>query len=144
MRSSGKADPAERQWPRVRALFESACELNPPQRRAYLAQACAGDDVLRGEVESLFESFERTPKLFDAPAAEAFAELIGPPGAQPAAGPRFGPYEVKRLIARGGMGAVYSAVRADGQYEKVVALKVINALVASAELLSRFHAERQT
>ena len=58
-------------------------------------------------------------------------------------GQRFGAYQVIREIGRGGMGAVYLAARADDQYKKRVALKILRADVNAQEVLSRFRHERQ-
>ncbi len=126
----------------MRELFESVCDLGPAERRAWLARACADDDALAAEVESIVQSSERTPEFFDAPAAEAFPELLR--HQEPGTGHRFGPYQVRELIARGGMGAVYLAARADGEYENEVAIKLINSPMATPEQVRRFRAERQT
>lgn len=58
-------------------------------------------------------------------------------------GQRFGAYQVIREIGRGGMGAVYLAARADDQYKKRVALKILRADIGAQEVLSRFRHERQ-
>ncbi len=62
--------------------------------------------------------------------------------ADPNLGRRIGPYRVERLIARGGMGAVYLAARQD-DYQHRVALKLVHPELQTAELLRRFAAERQ-
>jgi serine/threonine-protein kinase len=56
---------------------------------------------------------------------------------------RLGPYEVVRGLGRGGMGAVYLARRADQQYEKLVAVKVVQSGQETEEMLRRFRQERQ-
>ena len=56
---------------------------------------------------------------------------------------RFGAYQVIAEIGRGGMGAVYLAARADDQYKKRVALKILRADINAQEVLSRFRHERQ-
>ena len=43
----------ERRWKRIESLYHAAREREPEQRDAYLRHACAGDEELRGEVESL-------------------------------------------------------------------------------------------
>ena len=58
-------------------------------------------------------------------------------------GRRIGPYRVVRELGRGGMGAVYLAERADGQYEQRVALKLIKRGMDTEQVLARFRAERQ-
>lgn len=58
-------------------------------------------------------------------------------------GQRFGAYQVIREIGRGGMGAVYLAARADDQYKKRVALKILRSDINAQEVLNRFRHERQ-
>ena len=56
----------------------------------------------------------------------------------PADGRRIGPYRLVRELARGGMGVVYLAERADGQFEQRVALKLIKRGMDSDEIHRRF------
>ena len=56
-------------------------------------------------------------------------------------GGRLGAYRLTRALGRGGMGVVYEAVRADGQFEQRAAIKVVDA--AGADLLARFQRERR-
>ncbi len=129
-------------WSRIRELAEAASELGAAERRGFLDDACEGEESLRDEVESILACSEQTPALLDAPAVMAFPELFtGPP--EPAAGQRLGAYELVRLIASGGMGAVYLARRADGQYDHTVAIKLIRNRALTEETLRRFRAERQ-
>jgi serine/threonine-protein kinase len=69
--------------------------------------------------------------------------LVGPAPAHPGLEKHVGPYEVVRELGRGGMGAVYLARRADQQYEKLVAIKVVQAGQETDEMLRRFRQERQ-
>ncbi|MEG3792408.1 serine/threonine-protein kinase [Lysobacter sp. CCNWLW3] len=57
-------------------------------------------------------------------------------------GERLGPWRLQRLIARGGMGAVYEAHRDDGHYQQRVALKCIRNELVSPELVAAFLDER--
>ncbi len=78
--------------------------------------------------------------------ALAFAAplLAGPPrGSKRLDGTMVGPYRILHELARGGMGAVYLAERADGQFEQRVALKLIKRGMDSDEIHRRFLAERQ-
>ncbi len=59
------------------------------------------------------------------------------------AGQRVGPYLLLREIGVGGMGAVYLAERADEEYKKRVAIKIVKRGMDSAEILARFRYERQ-
>ena len=120
----------------------------PSDRAAYLAEVADSDPFLRKEVESFVEAYEDDPSFIEAPAMN---ELRGMPmsrvGMLPV-GEAIGPYRVTRLIASGGMGAVYEAVRSDDAYRKRVAIKIIrpDPFADSRqrdELLRRFRAERQ-
>ncbi len=51
------------QYERLCRLFESACELEPHRRSAPLDRECAGDPMLRREVESLLAR-DRDPSSF--------------------------------------------------------------------------------
>ena len=55
---------------------------------------------------------------------------------------RIGAYRIHAELGRGGMGVVYLATRADQQYEKRVAIKLIHAGAGRAEVLERFRRER--
>ncbi|MGH9841169.1 MAG: serine/threonine-protein kinase, partial [Blastocatellia bacterium] len=59
------------------------------------------------------------------------------------AGARIGPYRLTRLVGRGGMGAVYEAVRDDGQFRQQVALKIIRRGMDTDFVRDRFLRERQ-
>jgi non-specific serine/threonine protein kinase/serine/threonine-protein kinase len=129
-------------WQQVKGVLQDVLELNDPQRSTFLEQACQGDATLRLEVESLLAE-ERA-------SADGFLNPLQLDAAVFAAGPddswvgsRLGPYQVVAKIGEGGMGAVYRAVRADEQYEKQVAIKIVRHGLDSAFALARFRAERQ-
>ncbi|MEE8458298.1 MAG: serine/threonine-protein kinase, partial [Phycisphaerales bacterium] len=130
-------------WDRIRELFETACELDTVQRRTFLADACGDDEHLRTEIESILAASDE-PALLDEPAVSAFPELFEPHRAQTLVGRRVGAYKLVRLLASGGMGAVYLAGRADDEYEKTVAIKLIKHRIVNDQTLRQFRAERQT
>jgi serine/threonine protein kinase len=119
-------------WQEIKRVLDVVGEVAPKDRPGALTAACAGDQDLRREVESLL-SFEEKAAALDRPAQPAGA--AGVPE-------RIGPYRVEGLLGAGGMGAVYLAVRDDDQYRKQVAIKVIPT-AGDPDLLSRFRAERQ-
>ena len=53
-------------------------------------------------------------------------------------GEHIGPYRLVRELGGGGMGAAYLAVRADAEYEKAVAIKVIKRGMDTEAVLRRF------
>ena len=120
----------------VLVLLDEALQTPPDARPAFLASACRGDAELRREVESLL-SLETAVEVFlPSPV------LLAPEGGGLPAGTRIGPYRLGELLGRGGMGAVYRAVRAD-DFEKQVALKLVDREMVSSLLVRRFHQERQ-
>ncbi len=127
------------QWHDVRVHFEAALALPESERAAYLNTACGADTSLRREVEALLASDAEVGRfLEDSP-------LVLPEADAPAhwVGRRIGAYRLTEVLGRGGMGAVYAAERADGQFEQHVAIKLVRWDADTRELRQRFHTERQ-
>jgi serine/threonine-protein kinase len=127
---------AER-WGLVKSVLDGALEKVPGERTAFVAAACGEDSELRAEVESLLAFEEGSAGFIEEP---LFGRFTGGPGLEE--GQRVGPYRVVREIGRGGMGAVYLAVRADEEFDQRVALKLVGT-GSAAEIVRRFRAERQ-
>ena len=129
-------------WREIRKVFDHAVALPDLERAAYLDLECASDPDLRREVESLlvFNS-EAGTGFLSTPAVDWRKAM---PDATPTrVGRRIGAYNVLEEIGEGGMGEVYRAARADGQYEKQVAIKLVRGGYDSAAVLDRFRHERQ-
>src|SRR2546422_15426 len=123
----------------VRALFESALEVDPDERSAWLRRRATGDTELTELVEELLladrltgEDDTVTASLTIAKDEAAFPDLEGQ---------RIGHYQIVRQIGRGGMGAVYLARRADDVFSKHIAIKVLRPERNYPELLRRFRQE---
>src|SRR5262245_46830604 len=132
-------------WRRIEAIFHTAADLPSSERTQHLETACDGDAALRGEVEKLLALDEESGASLDRAldgAVRGQAEDLVREEAESAAGRRFGAYRVTGVIARGGMGVVYRAVRDDEQFEKQVAIKVVQRGMG-AEAISRFARERR-
>ena len=130
------------EWHKIKSVLGTALELNDADRRAYLDSACARDNLVRSEVESLLRSHQEDDAFLEQPAAVEAADLMG--SAQGVwIGRRLGPYELLEEIGEGGMGAVYRAVRSDGLYDKQVAIKLIRAGLNTEFFVARFTNERQ-
>ena len=127
-------------WQRVEELLHGALDLPPRRRASFLERACGGDAALRLEVEGLIACADTDPGRFEKPVAlRAIGEARPVEELKP--GDRLGAWRVEKLLGRGGMGEVYLAARADGQYEQKVAVKLMRPEAVGQ--LERFHAERQ-
>ncbi len=133
-------DPAA--WKRVRELFDRALELPAPERESFLARE-ATDPAIRAEVSSLLEHLEKEDGFLESPPPAPAAAFSAPPDPALAPGARVGPWRLVREIGSGGMGRVFEAERADGLFEKRVAVKFIRRGMDSESILQRFHRERE-
>ena len=136
-----QADPER--WFRVKAILDEALELRPDERTAFLDQACAGDEPLRGELESLVLAADGDWGFFDADAAARRIPMFDDVVPPSRVGERIGAYEVLAELGRGGMGVVLLARRADDEFQKKVAIKLVRPGLASDVALQRFRSERQ-
>jgi serine/threonine protein kinase len=123
------------------AIFDAAIELPPEQRPAFLQSACAGDDILRQQVEALLNAHESAGTFMDRPVAAPRPDLAAvPPAEQP--GSRIGRYKLLQQIGEGGCGVVYLAEQEE-PVRRQVALKVIKLGMDTKNVIARFEAERQ-
>ncbi len=114
------------------------------ERERFLADECRDDPALVPLVESLVVASQETGGFLEDAVRKAAEEVaVSSAGAASFVGRRLGAYRVIREVARGGMGAVYLAERADEQYRSRVALKTIGSSLAGGELVRRFRRERQ-
>lgn len=134
-------------WSRISAALDAVLSAPLGERARVLEQATHGDPALRGEVESLLAAHDRSGQFLESSAAELAAPFLVDMRAEgasgEAAGHRIGPYRLLEELGHGGMGSVWLAERADGQFEQRVALKLIRRGMDSDEILSRFLRERQ-
>lgn len=124
-------------WQRMDSLYDAAAEMEAADRARFLAEQCADDESLRRELEAMFDG-----------RGSDFTEIVGSVAAVAFesdrwTGRRMGPYRIVRAIGRGGMGAVFLAVRDDDEYKKEVAVKTLKFDAGDPAMLSRFRHERQ-
>jgi eukaryotic-like serine/threonine-protein kinase len=130
-------DTNEASYQRAKSVFQAALEQPEHARAAYVESACGGDSVLHADVMSLLAAaaedtgfLERPPQ----PTAAIDAETLGLERG----------WRVIRELARGGMGVVYLAERADGAYRQQVALKLLHlSPLLGEEPILRLKLERQ-
>ncbi|HEY6806414.1 MAG TPA: serine/threonine-protein kinase [Pyrinomonadaceae bacterium] len=129
-------------WQQIITILAPVLE-SPAEERASLLERLCGEQIeLREEVAALVAAFEKDSKLMENPLSDG-ETLIRHPVNNPIEGQLIGPYKIIRELGRGGMGAVYLAIRSDDQYRKRVAIKLIKRGLDTEEILNRFRHERQ-
>lgn len=124
-------------WALLKALFDEAADAAPAQREALIAAARLGAEDL-AELRSLLAHHD------EAAGEQSFlASPASAPGPAARPGQRLGNWTLVRAIGAGGMGEVFEARRADGQYEGRAAVKLLKRGMDSAAVLQRFALERQ-
>src|SRR5713101_5293852 len=135
-------------WQQIKNTFGLALECEPDRQSALLQEVCAGDESLRADVQSLLDAAEgngaATSEVFQAVSQRSSAQLPPREADDPMLGRRIGAYRIERRIGYGGMASVYLASRADDEFSKRVAVKILRPDLDNAELLRRFRNERQT
>ena len=122
-------------------LFHELADLSPSARARYFEQRQVSPE-LRAEVESLLAFDTAKDASFTEVLAGQAEELLRPRGNSPE-GARCGPYQLVRLLGRGGAGEVFLGERTDGQIEHRVAIKLLRYGLERRELRDRFLQERQ-
>lgn len=131
-------------WQQVKELLGTALELDPAKRPGYLDQACGNDATLRSDLERLLVAEQKAgPEFLSDPVILQELTFELPPHPQAWVGKRLGPYQIVEEIGTGGMGEVYRAVRADDEYHKEVAIKLVRSGQDSKFVFDRFKNERQ-
>jgi serine/threonine protein kinase len=124
----------------VKNIFDKALEIrSSAEREVYLQQACRGDPRLRAEVESLLRARQEPGGFLTDPGLVA---TVDEPSVTERPGAVIGPYKLLEQIGEGGMGTVFMAEQTHPVQRKV-ALKIIKPGMDSAQVISRFEAERQ-
>ncbi len=138
-------------WHEADRLFAELLELPAAERSEGLQRRAAGNPDLLAAVSRLLEAERQSASAFDARAG-ALGELLEEALTQsdqagedevPEQLRRLGPYRLLRLLGRGGMSSVWLAERADGEFQRLVAIKLLRQWVDGAEAARRFMAERQ-
>ena len=137
----------DERWQEIERIYHAARELDGSERATFLAKACAGDAVLRSQVELMLAQAERAADFLETPAIEVAAEVIAkerqwphPPKATLEIERMIAHYQLAGKIGEGGMGKVYRA--RDTKLHRDVALKVLpEAMARDAQRMARFERE---
>ena len=126
-------------WRHLKNILADALERTSPEERvAFLRHSCGDDMELLREAQKLLAN---AVGVFEEFAEHARTHLRQDEHSR--IGERIGAYAIVRELGRGGMGAVYVGERADGQFDKRVAIKVLKRGTDTDEVLRRFRNERQ-
>ena len=118
---------SDNRWQRVEKIFHRAIELAPKARSAFLDEACAADQSLRREVESLLAHDSEDGDTFAGPVADDAPRTIAH-------------YRISGKLGQGGMGTVYRAT--DTKLGREVAIKVLpRSFAEDADRMARFNRE---
>jgi len=129
-------------WQRIKEVFSTALAVPSAMREAWLVQTLPDDPVLANEVRELVAVFQEGGEIFQVRTLVTVPDL--PQDLETAvAGLRIGPYRILSELGRGGMGAVYLAVRADQAYEQRVAIKLVKRGMDTDDIVRRFVHERK-
>jgi CSLREA domain-containing protein len=122
-----------------KSLFLEALAIESQvDRDTFLREACADNDGLRSEIESLLQAHSNPPNVLKQLSGDQnLCEVPDPIGTT------IGPYTLREQIGEGGMGVVYVAEQSEPVRRKV-ALKLIKPGMDSKQVIARFEAERQT
>ena len=114
------------QFQQLRTLFEELKSASEEQRSRAIRELEEGDPSLAAEPERMLDAHASGTGPLDHPPVDSFSEeLASQKQTGFAIGAQFGPYHLEKELGRGGMGIVYEATRADGSFEKRVAIKIL-------------------
>jgi serine/threonine protein kinase len=125
-------------WQKVKEILNQALPLAADARAAWLERACAGDEVLRGEVEELLAAHQT--EFLEKPAIGEMADALAGASEQLSGGQRLSHYQILKSLGAGGMGEVFLAE--DTKLKRKVALKLLPAeFTDDPQRLKRFEQE---
>lgn len=128
-------------WQKLDELFHAALEREPGARALFIAEACCEDAELRRELESMLTHHDQANSFIESPAYVVEAEaIVSDDSSEALVGESFGPYQIVRVLGKGGMGVVYLAL--DQELHRNVALKFLHDdLLSDRQRVQRFKQE---
>ncbi len=136
-------------WKEIDEVFAAALDRPRGERSEFVREVTGGDVDLAGEVMDLLLAHDEAESYVEGSGSQLIARLcrdlsltdrLPSPELE---GELLGPWRLVRRIARGGMGSVYLAERADSRFEQQVAVKVLRRGLDTEDIVARFVAERR-
>jgi len=131
-------------WKQVEEIFNAALDHPVDEREAFLTEACGDDPSLRQHVVHLINCHEQAGDFIEGRAtSDNSSDEAVTLHLDSMVGRQIGAYKLVREIGRGGMGAVYLAVRADKEFRQRAAIKLLKRGMDTDFIIRRFRNERQ-
>jgi serine/threonine-protein kinase len=133
---------SEEKWQKLKEVFQDALDVPTIERLEFVRSKTAGDDELFDKVKNLLDAYEEADDFIEKPTVSV-SHFVSDTPKFSLIGQQIGSYKIESEIGRGGMGAVYLAKRADKEFDKKVAIKLIKRGLDTDEIIKRFRNERQ-
>ncbi len=129
-------------WAKIKEIFNAALDVPTSERDAFIGRECDGDTEIASEVLSLLDAHVGASEFIEKPASSSVTDFVERSRTS-RVGQILGSYRIEGEIGKGGMGAVFLASRADSEFKKKVAVKLIKRGFDTDEIIRRFRHERQ-
>ncbi len=127
---------------KIDSLLDAVLDAPTLEREKILDEECKEDATLKTEVLKLLSALENSDDFIESSSFGNVKNFLDEPETDHFIGKKIGAYQLKKLLGRGGMGAVYLATRID-DFEKEVAVKIIPPFENRRESAENFRRERQ-
>ncbi|MCH8524400.1 MAG: serine/threonine-protein kinase [Balneolales bacterium] len=135
-------------WTRAYALFDDLFEMSEEEQQNYLKKLEQSDPELHAKMLNIYGFSLAENAFMNEGVFKGYSDFIGDFAGEavdpePMEGRLIGSYRILKQIGYGGMGAVYLAERADGAFDRMVALKFIRSELQHKTVIERFRREQR-
>ncbi len=130
----------ENSFDRIEELFHLLTQKTSEQRKEFLKEIRDTDPGIHDSLVALLKADDNSNPIFGQSPSEIIEEWSKDPDL---IGQRIGAFELKEIIGQGAMGSVFKAERADGQFDQVVAIKLLKSQMLNSRHREFFDRERQ-